>query len=201
MKSEISRRTALSTIPAATLMLAAQGQEAIAVSPNSLSEFAGTSSQDDFDFFLGDWNVFHRRLKHRLQNSTDWEEFAGTTKVRRLLDGSANIDENTIELPGNPYQAMSIRTFDPEAKTWAIWWLDMRRPHSLDSPMIGEFKDGRGLFYFAGSNEGQQFIVRFIWSATDTEEPRWEQAMSIDAGATWETNWIMKFRKIDGESE
>jgi hypothetical protein len=31
---------------------------------------------NDFDFFIGNWRVHHRRLKERLAQNNDWEEFA-----------------------------------------------------------------------------------------------------------------------------
>jgi hypothetical protein len=37
--------------------------------------------------------------------------------------------------------------------------------------------------------------VRFLWTRTDTESPRWEQAFSDDGGRTWETNWEMDFTR------
>jgi hypothetical protein len=35
-----------------------------------------------------------------------------------------------------------------------------------------------------------------MWSRTDTETPRWEQAFSLDEGKTWETNWIMDATRV-----
>ena len=32
----------------------------------------------DFDFLVGDWRVQHRRLKERLANSHEWQDFDGT---------------------------------------------------------------------------------------------------------------------------
>jgi hypothetical protein len=39
--------------------------------------------------------------------------------------------------------------------------------------------------------------VRFLWLHTDTPIPRWEQAMSVDGGETWETNWTMDFERAE----
>ena len=33
------------------------------------------------------------------------------------------------------------------------------------------------------------------WSGVTTPTPRWEQAFSEDAGTTWETNWVMDFKR------
>ena len=43
--------------------------------------------------------------------------------------------------------------------------------------------------------DGKPIRVRFHWLKTDTASPRWEQAMSVDGGETWETNWTMDFHR------
>jgi hypothetical protein len=147
----------------------------------------------DFDFFIGKWNVRHRRLKARLAGSREWEEFGGTAELRTILGGSGNIDDNLLELPGGNYRAITLRSYDPATKTWAIWWLDGRNPHQLDVPMKGRFENGTGLFFADDVFEGKPIKVRFIWTAGTA--PRWEQAFSGDGGKTWETNWLMEFTR------
>ena len=36
--------------------------------------------------------------------------------------------------------------------------------------------------------------MRFVWKA-DPIAPRWEQFFSVDAGKTWESNWVMEFTR------
>jgi hypothetical protein len=149
----------------------------------------------DFDFQAGEWKVVHRRLTARLRNSTDWQEFGGTCAMRLILGGQGNIEDNLIDLPAGAYRASAIRSFDAKAGTWAIWWLDMRAPHSLDVPVIGSFTNGIGEFFADDTLDGRPIHVRFRWLDTATDSPSWEQAFSPDAGATWETNWTMRFRR------
>lgn len=148
---------------------------------------------NDFDFVIGDWRVSHRRLKRRLAGDQDWEEFGGASSTRKILGGLGNIEDNWINLPGGAYRAVAVRSFDPEAGTWAIWWLDARAPHRLDVPVIGGFKDGVGAFFAEDVLDGRAIKVRFLWTRTDTASPQWEQAFSPDGGASWETNWMMRF--------
>lgn len=151
----------------------------------------------DFDFFLGDWDVFHRRLKHRLAGSNEWEEFKGTSSCRKILNGMGNSDENYLELPAGSYYAMTVRTFDAKNKEWSIWWFDGRYPGSLDPPVKGRFVDGVGTFFTNDTFNDTPIKVRFIWDARNHSAPRWEQAFSTDDGKSWETNWIMVFRKAN----
>ncbi len=155
-----------------------------------------TDGSRDFDFEIGSWSVKHRRLKLRLQNCNEWVEFSGQSTMQLSLAGQGNLEQNIVEIPGGTYHAIAIRTFDARSETWAIWWLDERDPHHLDKPVIGRFSDGVGEFRAVDSIGDQRVLVRFLWLRTNTETPRWEQAMSIDNGVTWETNWIMDFTRV-----
>lgn len=147
----------------------------------------------DFDFFHGDWRVRHRRLRARLAGCTDWDAFDGTCRVRPLLGGAGNVDDNTLALPDGAYRAVTLRSWDAATASWSIWWLDGRRPHRLDPPMVGRFVDGIGTFFCDDVLDGRPIRVRFLWRVGDGLAPRWEQAFSVDGGITWETNWTMDF--------
>jgi hypothetical protein len=161
----------------------------------SMSVATQVSSAKDFDFLLGRWHVSHRRLKWRLQGSTDWEVFRGTSEAWRLMNGAGNVDDNLIELPAGPYRAVSLRAFDPQTRQWAIWWLDGRAPAQIDVPVRGSFADGVGVFLADDTFEGRSIRVRFTWSEITVASATWEQAFSEDGGGTWETNWKMEFEK------
>lgn len=149
----------------------------------------------DFDFEQGRWRVHHRRLKERLAGCTDWAEFEGTCEQRPILGGNGNIEDNLLHLPDGDYRAVALRSYDPAAGAWAIWWLDGRTPHTLDVPVIGRFENGNGAFYADDIHAGQPVRLRFLWLDTLTDNPRWEQALSADGGETWETNWTMEFSR------
>ena len=153
------------------------------------------STASDFDFLIGNWSVSHRRLKLRLVGSHQWEEFVGTVACGKILGGMGNSDENYLELPGDPYYAMTVRTFDPESREWSIWWLDGRNPGVLGPPVKGHFVDSMGTFVADDNFEGTPIKVRFRWEVGDGRVPRWEQAFSNDGGNSWETNWVMVFRR------
>jgi len=150
--------------------------------------------RNDFDFLIGMWKVYHRRLVERLKGSTEWEEFEGDTIARKILNGLGNLDENIIHMKTGPVHAISLRLFNPQSKEWSIHW-STDRMGVLDVPMIGGFKDGRGEFYSQEVFEGRHIYNRFIWSKIAAESCQWEQAFSADGGKTWETNWIMEFER------
>ena len=64
------------------------------------------SGARDFDFFLGNWAVSHRRLIRRLEGCTDWETFGGAAATRPILGGMGNLDDNVLHLPAGSYRVL-----------------------------------------------------------------------------------------------
>jgi len=150
----------------------------------------------DFDFLMGIWRCRHRYLVKRLAECHDWIEFEGTCAARKILEGFGNIDEADIGMPGDRYRGMSLRTYDAYKQRWAIHWFDSRRPAHTFAPVVGRFAKGIGTFHGDDEHEGRAIRIRFVWSRITLESARWEQAFSTDAGASWETNWIMDFTRV-----
>ena len=157
---------------------------------------SNVSAEHDFDFLVGSWTVEHRRLKHRLAHSSEWETFSGTCHTWRVLGGQGDIDDNFLQAPAGSYRAVTMRSFDPATKSWSIWWLDSRNPHHLDPPVVGKFLDGVGTFFANDTFDGRPIVVRFIWSDITANSAKWQQAFSADGGKTWETNWVMEFHRV-----
>ena len=151
-----------------------------------------TGTVRDFDFFMGSWNVHNRRLRKRLADSDEWDEFEATSVARPLLDGLGNEDEFRTDHDGG-FIGMSFRFFDPVEKRWSIYWADSRRTGVLDPPVFGTFDGDVGVFEGEDTFAGEPILVRFYWSGVTTPTPRWEQSFSDDGGASWEPNWVMEF--------
>jgi hypothetical protein len=164
--------------------------------PKSVQGVADLSGLHDFDFLVGNWQVHHRKLKGRLNQSHAWDEFEGTLSMRKLMDGYANVDDNVFNTPEGAYRGVGLRSYDPKTAQWAIWWLDGRSPFGdLDPPVKGHFVKGVGTFYADDTLRGKPVRVRFVWSNITSTTARWEQAYSADGGKTWEINWTMDFKR------
>lgn len=148
--------------------------------------------RDDFDFFIGDWRVSHRRLKKRLAKSDDWEEFEGTSRCQELLGGLVNLNESVAERPGGTTRGMGIRAFDAHTNQWTDWYFSDRDPTQIAIEGTGTFANGVGTFLNDDTFEGKPIKVRGLWSGVTRNSFTWEQAFSIDGGKSWETNWIMR---------
>ena len=148
----------------------------------------------DFDFFMGRWNVRNRRLVLRLAGSDEWDEFDSKVAVRQLPSGLGNEDVFCTDYGGG-FVGMSFRFYDPSTRRWSIYWADSRRPGLLEPPVIGSFSGDTGIFEGTDTFENRPIRVRFTWSRVTSPTPRWEQAFSDDDGKTWETNWVMDFAR------
>ena len=156
------------------------------------------SGLHDFDFLVGDWRVHSHKLKEPLSGHQDWIEFGGTISSRRLMEGRANVDDTMFNMPGGIYRGVAPRAYDSKTGQWAIWWIDGRNPFgNLDPPVKGRFEHGVGTFYADDTLNGRPIRGRFTWSHSSAQTCHWEQAFSPDGGKTWETNWIMEFRRSE----
>lgn len=156
----------------------------------------------DFDFLLGRWRVDNRRLRKRLQNNNEWETFDATQHNQALPGGIGNFDDFIADSWRPGFVGMSLRLFSPQTKLWSIYWLDnntagLDTSGLLPPPVVGKFDQGVGVFECDDELDGKPIRLRYTWSDITPDSARWEQAMSPDGGATWETNWRMLFQRID----
>jgi hypothetical protein len=166
---------------------------ASAMHPQTTQDTASdVSGVHDFDFEFGDWQVHHRVTLADGRSI----EFDGTASARPLIDGSGDIEEHTFYRTTGKTYGIGLRAFDKKTGTWAIWWVDSRQPHlPMDPPNVGRFRDGVGTFFSESTVGGKTVGTRYIWSQIKHDSARWEQALSVDGGKTWQTNWIMEFRR------
>jgi hypothetical protein len=144
------------------------------------------ATQHDFDFIFGQWK-YHLK---RLTADNQWVELDGNLTGHRLWDGRANLGETEAQGPNSRLMGLTLRTYNPRTHQWYLYWANSR-DGILSIPQIGEFKNGVGEFYAQDddlSNRG--LLIRYVWSATTTNDPHFEQAFSSDGGRTWEVNWI-----------
>jgi hypothetical protein len=148
---------------------------------------------NDFDFYVGTWDVHNRRLTKVLAGATDWYEFPGVSVARPIFGGVGNFDE--IDFPTKGWSGLTIRLHHPESDEWSLYWVSSRG-HTIDPPVIGRWNAEREFVgYCDDVIEGTAVRVRFVWSGISDTTARWEQAFSTDGGDTWETNWVMESTK------
>ena len=146
----------------------------------------------DFHFLYGRWRVQHHRLTTRGVGGTDWDIFHSDTFCQGLMGGLCNVDENDFRDRGD--QGLSFRSFDVESRRWAIYWVSSASG-VLQQPVFGRFEDGVGIFHGEDMDGDRPVKVVYRWEDITPSSARWSQAFSYDGGATWETNWIMRFMR------
>lgn len=144
--------------------------------------------QRDFDFEIGDWTT-RLKLRKPLSGSSAWAEYEGTSIVRKVLDGRANLIELNVEGPAGRIEGLSLRLYNPQSRQWSLNFANVRNGE-LTEPVTGAFNDGCGEFYGQETVDGRIVPVRFVIKQLSPRTARFEQAFSGDGGRTWEVNWI-----------
>jgi hypothetical protein len=155
--------------------------------------------QHDFDFEIGYWKTHLRRLAHPLTGSTTWIEYQGTTVVRKVWNGRANLVELEVDGPSGHLEGLSLRLYDPESHQWTLNFSNSSGG-VLSQPTVGQFKNGRGEFFDQETLNGKAIYVRFVISDITPNSCRFEQSFSDDGGKTWEANWIAIDTRLQDES-
>ena len=155
---------------------------ALAIAPEK------SDGQHDFDWEFGKWHTHLWRLRQPLSGSNEWAEYDGTTVVRKMWDGRANLVELEVDGPTH-IEALNLRLYNPETHKWSLNFASSKTG-TLGTPTVGEFRNGRGEFYDQEDFNGRLVLVRFIISDIKPESCKFEQSFSTDGGKTWEVNWI-----------
>jgi hypothetical protein len=150
---------------------------------------ADRDGQHDFDFEIGSWKTHLRRLQHPLTGSQSWVELDGTSVIRKVWDGRANLVELDVSGPSGHIVGLSLRLYNPETRTWSLNFASASTG-TLSVPTIGWFANGRGEFFDHEEIGGRRVLVRNVFSEITDASYRFEQAFSADEGKTWEVNWI-----------
>jgi hypothetical protein len=154
--------------------------------------------QSDFDFEIGTWKTKLKRLLDPLSGSTTWVEYEGTTVVRKVWNGRANLVELVADGPSGHFEGLSLRLYNPQSRQWSLNFANVKSG-VMTQPTIGEFKNGRGEFYSQETLDGRAILVRFVISDITPNSCRFEQAFSDDGGKTWEVNWIAVDTRVKDE--
>ena len=160
-------------------------------SPPATSSHAGNH---DFDFEFGEWHMELSRRVKPLSGSNEWQKYEGTSIVRKVWNGAANIGEIELDGPKGHIEGMTLRVFNPDARQWNVHFANSTSGVVGDA-MVGGFRDGRGEFYDQETYDGRAVFVRFVFSDITGTTFKFEQAFSEDGGKTWEPNWVATFTR------
>ena len=157
--------------------------------PSTAPQVTDHDGQHDFDFEIGNWKTHISRLEQPLNGSRRWVEYDGTSVVRPVWKGRANLVELEVNGPAGHIEGLSLRLYNPQSHQWSLNYANSK-VGSLSQPAVGEFANGRGEFFDQESFNGRMILVRSVWSDITANSCRFEQSFSDDGGKTWEVNWI-----------
>lgn len=143
----------------------------------------------DFDFHIGTWRTQLKRRLRPLTGSNTWVEYEGSTTVRRVWNGRANLVELNVDGAAGRIEGLNLRLYNPESRQWSLNFSSVNGG-ALSPPTIGEFKNGRGEFFAQETLNGRAIFVRFVISDITSDSCNFEQSFSDDGGKTWEVNWV-----------
>jgi threonine/homoserine/homoserine lactone efflux protein len=178
-----------------TLLLGWKPAQAQAPAPAAQASAADPSH--DFDFLTGDWHIVNRKRLALLKGDDRWETFEAESRVRPLPGGIGNHDDFIAPAWRPGFVGMTIRLYSPQARRWSLYWLSNRdggvdpATGLLQPPVVGGFQGDTGVFEGDDRVDGRPIRVRYTWRRVDPDHAAWEQAFSVDAGRSWETNWTM----------
>jgi len=156
--------------------------------------------QHDFDFEIGTWKTHLRRLLHPFAGSPQWVVCDGTTVVKKVWKGRANLVELEADCPSGHFEGISLRLYNPQSHQWNLNFAS-GATGTLGPATIGEFRNGRGEFYDQETLNGRAILVRFVISDVTADSCHFEQAFSDDGGKTWEVNWIATDTRVHHDSD
>jgi hypothetical protein len=162
------------------------------------SRAAPRDGSHDFDFEIGTWHTHLKRLLHPLTGSTTWVEYDGTSVIRKVWNGRANLVELDVSGSAGHIVGLSLRLYNPQSRQWSLNFANAS-VGTMSVPTVGEFRDGQGEFYDQEPLDGRMILVRNRFTDIQPASYRFEQAFSDDGGKTWEVNWVAEDRRQGSE--
>jgi hypothetical protein len=100
--------------------------------------------------------------------------------------------------PPDTLRGMSVSTVSPETGDWRQTWVD-------DSGSYLDFRggmcDGAMVLEREGIVGGATMRQRMVWRDIGPQALTWLWERSYDAGATWRTLWLIRYRRRAGADQ
>jgi len=149
----------------------------------------------DFDFDIGVWKTQIKRTLHPLSGSADAIELSGTVTVRKVWGGRAQLEEIEADGPKGHWEGMTLFLYNPAAHQWSMSFVNSKIA-TLNSPLIGSFKDGRGELFSGDTLDGRAILVRGVWSDIKPDSHQYEESYSDDGGKTWAQAFLAHLTRV-----
>jgi hypothetical protein len=169
----------------------------VTTAPTQPSSSGPRDGQHDFDFEFGAWKSHISRRLHPLTGSTTWVQMDATVVVRKVWDGRASLMELVSDSPASHLEELDLRLYNPQSHQWSRNFASSS-DGTMEPPMFGEFKNGRGEFIGSDTLNGRAILVRHVFSEITPDSHHFEQSFSDDGGNTWEPNFVATLMREEG---
>ena len=115
----------------------------------SPSDCSTNAKNREFDFWVGEWNVFNPQ---KVQ--------VGKSVITRIINGCA-IQENWTSLGGGNYVGESINVYNDEKQKWEQYWFGSGG--AINYAGEGEYRDGAMRFKIKDKDQQGAYIANFIF--------------------------------------
>ncbi|GHN02988.1 hypothetical protein WSM22_44770 [Cytophagales bacterium WSM2-2] len=145
------------------------------------------SHTKEFDFWLGDWDVYVRGTA----------TIVGKSKIESA-SGGCMVLENWTAIGGQPHNGKSMNFVDPETNKWIQVWIGSSGINNTNITRFydGEYKDDAMRFVFDRMMQGSKIIGRFIFYNEGPNQVRQFSEQSTDNGKTWTTNYDFTYKRV-----
>ncbi len=138
----------------------------------------------EFDFWIGEWDVYPTRTK----------TLAGHSLVQMIAGGCALLENWDSPLS----TGKSINFIDPNTNKWKQSWSGSYANGNQEF-VNGEYKDSAMRFEFETKNaQGNKIIGRFIFYNQGPDQVRQFNETSADNGKTWTTSYDFTYIRKKG---
>ena len=176
---------------AVSIMQAQEGDEMTADLP------AAAPEMKDFEWFIGEWDVKSRMLMNA--ETDEWIEEDLHTVHTYEMGGHIIFEHFFGPLGGEPFEAWSIRKYNPANQTWQQRWFDVSSPGVAE--WQGSFNEAGEFIGFSkayldaeGNIKGDQ-ATREIFDNITPDSFSWRYEATADGGQTWEVQWTLEYTR------
>lgn len=158
------------------------------------------AGMQEMDWFIGEWTVESRLLVDR-ENDTWTEETLRTVHTYEL--GGHIILENFIgPLGGEPYEAWSIRQYNPQLERWQQRWFDTSSTGVAQWTGTYDAETNQYIGYSEVSLNDEFELagdggLREVFFNIEEDSFSWRLEGTRDAGETWNIIWTLEYTRAE----
>ncbi len=135
----------------------------------------------EFDFWIGDWEVF--------QFGSDSQ--IGENRIEAVAGGHALLEHWTAV--GSPHTGKSLNSYNPHTQQWQQYWIGSG---GVTSEYKGALQDGKMVLIAENiSAQGTKYLMRGTWTPLPDGSVRQQFEVSSNQGESWQTIFDGHYRR------